>query len=81
MPYDATKMAVWQIAEAAEENMPTPDDWRAKLGLETDEVLTYGRIARLDFLNIMRRLKNKPENVRKLMEISEKYSKTKILMQ
>ncbi len=24
MPYDATKMVDWQIAEAAEANMPTP---------------------------------------------------------
>ena len=34
MPYDATKMQDWQIAEAAEERMPTPDQWRKKLGLK-----------------------------------------------
>ncbi len=34
MPYDAVNMADWQISEAAEENMPTPDEWRDKLGLE-----------------------------------------------
>jgi len=54
-------MADWQIAEAAEENMPTPEEWRAKLGLKKDEVLAYGKVAKLDFLKIMERLKNKPD--------------------
>ena len=61
MAYDAVKMEDWQIAEAAEENMPTPDEWREKLGLEKDELLAYGRIAKLDFLKIMERLKGKPD--------------------
>ena len=39
MPYDAVKMADWQISEAAEKNMPTPDDWVEKLGLEKEEML------------------------------------------
>jgi methylenetetrahydrofolate dehydrogenase (NADP+)/methenyltetrahydrofolate cyclohydrolase/formyltetrahydrofolate synthetase len=59
--YDAVKMKDWQISEAAEENMPTPDEWREKLGLQKDEVLPYGRIARLDFLKIIDRLKNKKD--------------------
>ena len=50
MPYDVSKMADWQIAEAAEENMPTPDEWREKLGLKKDEILAYGKVAKLDFL-------------------------------
>jgi formate--tetrahydrofolate ligase len=54
-------MADWQIAEAAEEHMPTPDEWRAKLGLKKDEVLAYGKVAKLDFLKIMERLENKPD--------------------
>jgi len=54
-------MADWQIAEAAEENMPTPDEWRKKLGLEKDEVLAYGKVAKLDFLKIIDRLKNRPD--------------------
>jgi formate--tetrahydrofolate ligase len=54
-------MADWQIAEAAEEHMPTPEEWRAKLGLKKDEVLAYGKVAKLDFLKIMERLKNKPD--------------------
>ncbi len=61
MAYDATKMKDWQISEAAEVNMPTPDEWREKLGLEKDEMLPYGRIAKLDFLKIIDRLKSKPD--------------------
>ncbi|MFC1918777.1 formate--tetrahydrofolate ligase, partial [Chloroflexota bacterium] len=61
MAYDAVKMKDWQISEAAEENMPTPDEWREKLGLEKDEMLPYGRIAKLDFLKIIDRLKDKPD--------------------
>ncbi|MFC1949110.1 formate--tetrahydrofolate ligase [Chloroflexota bacterium] len=61
MAYDAVKMKDWQISEAAEENMPTPDEWREKLGLEKDEMLPYGRIAKLDFLKIMERLKDRPD--------------------
>ena len=61
MAYDATKLADWQIAEAAEKNMPTPDEWRDKLGLEKEEIIPYGRIAKLDFMKIIDRLgKNKP---------------------
>ena len=61
MAYDAVKMKEWQIAEAAEPNMPTPDAWREKLGLKKNELLPYGRVAKLDFLKIMERLKNKPD--------------------
>ena len=61
MAYDVSKMADWQIAEAAEEKMPTPDEWRTKLGLKKDEILAYGKVARVDFLKVMERLKNKPD--------------------
>lgn len=61
MPYDPTKMADWQIAEAAEKNMPTPEEWREKLGLKKDEIMGYGRIAKLDFLKIINRLEKKPD--------------------
>ena len=61
MAYDAVKMEDWQIAEAAEQNMPTPDEWRDKLGLKKEELLAYGRIAKLDFLKIIDRLKDKPD--------------------
>jgi len=61
MPYDATKMADWQISEAAEKKMPTPEQWQAKLGLQKDEMLPMGRLAKLDFLKIIERLKGKPD--------------------
>ncbi len=61
MAYDVSKMADWQIAEAAEEKMPTPDEWRTRLGLKKDEVLAYGKVAKIDFLKVIDRLKNKPD--------------------
>jgi formate--tetrahydrofolate ligase len=61
MPYDATKMADWQISEAAEGKMPTPDEWQEKLGLKKDEVIHMGKLAKLDFLKIIERLKDKQD--------------------
>ncbi|MFO7707528.1 MAG: formate--tetrahydrofolate ligase [Desulfobacterales bacterium] len=61
MAYDATKMADWQISEAAEKKMPTPEQWRDKLGLQKDEMLPMGRLAKMDFLKIINRLKDKPD--------------------
>ncbi len=61
MAYDATKLKDWQIAEAAEENMPSPDEWKERLGLQKDEIIPYGRLCRLDFLKVIDRLKNKPD--------------------
>jgi len=60
MPYDATKMADWQIAQAAEKNLPSPSAWRERLGLEEDEVLPMGRVCKLNFLKIIERLKERP---------------------
>ncbi len=61
MAFDAVKMKDWQISEAAEKNMPTPDDWREKMGLKKEEVIPFGRLARLDFMKIMNRLKDKED--------------------
>jgi len=61
MAYDATKMKDWEIAEEAEKNMPTPEEWQKKLGLQKDEVIPYARISKLNFLKIIDRLKNKPD--------------------
>jgi formate--tetrahydrofolate ligase len=61
MAYNAVEMKDWQISEAAEKNMPTPDEWREKLNLEKDEMLPMGRLAKLDFMNIINRLKDKPD--------------------
>jgi formate--tetrahydrofolate ligase len=43
MAYDAVKMKDWQISEAAEANMPSPEEWREKLRLQKDEVIPQGR--------------------------------------
>jgi formate--tetrahydrofolate ligase len=61
MPYDATKLADWQISEEAEKKMPTPEMWREKLGLQKDEMLPMGRLSKIDFLKVNERLKNKPD--------------------
>ncbi len=61
MAYNAVEMADWQISEAAEQNMPTPEEWGEKLGLEKEEILAMGRLAKLDFLKIMDRLKDRPD--------------------
>ena len=61
MAYNAVKMQDWQISEAAEKKMPTPDEWREKLGLEKDELIPYARLAKLDFMKIMKRLEKKKD--------------------
>ncbi|MEA2059501.1 MAG: formate--tetrahydrofolate ligase [Thermodesulfobacteriota bacterium] len=61
MAYNAVEMADWQISEAAEKNMPTPEEWGEKLGLKKEEILAMGRLAKLDFLKIIDRLKDKPD--------------------
>src|SRR5271157_3520871 len=61
MAYDATKMQDWQISEAVEPGMPSPHDWQERLGLQPDEVIPMGRLAKLDFLKIMDRLKDRPD--------------------
>ena len=61
MAYDAVKMKDWQISDAAEANMPTPDEWRERLNLQKDEIIPFGRLCRLDFMKIIERLKDKPD--------------------
>ncbi len=61
MPYDAVKMADWQISEAAEENMKSIWDFQEELGLEKDEIIPFGRIGKLDFMKIINRLGDKPD--------------------
>jgi formyltetrahydrofolate synthetase len=58
---DPRKLADWQIAEIAEENMPTPDEWRDKLGLKKEEIIPMGKLCKLDFMKIIDRLKNRPD--------------------
>jgi formyltetrahydrofolate synthetase len=61
MAYNAVEMSDWQISEAAEENMPTPEEWREKINLQKDEILPMGRLCKLDFMKIIERLKDKPD--------------------
>jgi formyltetrahydrofolate synthetase len=61
MPYDAVKMADWQISEAAEEHMKSIWEFQKDLGLEKDEIIPYGRIGKLDFMKIISRLGGKPD--------------------
>ena len=43
MAYDAVKMQDWQISEAAEANMPSPEKYIEMLGLEKDELIKAAR--------------------------------------
>lgn len=68
MPYDPVKMADWQIAAQAEKAMPSPREWQKRMGLNDEEVLPYGRIAKLDFRAIIERLRGRPDG--KYIEIT-----------
>jgi len=58
---DPRKLADWQIAEIAEEHLPTPDEWRERLGLRKEEIIPMGRLCKLDFMKIIERLKDRPD--------------------
>jgi formate--tetrahydrofolate ligase len=59
--FDATALADWEIAEAAEKGMPTPSEWQDRLGLQNGEVIPMGRVSKLNFLKIIDRLKDRPD--------------------
>jgi formate--tetrahydrofolate ligase len=61
MDADPRKLMDWQIAEIAEENMPTLEEWQEKLGLKKEEIIPMGKLCKLDFMKIIDRLKNKPD--------------------
>jgi formate--tetrahydrofolate ligase len=58
---DPRKLADWQIAEIAEESMPTIEEAQEKLGLKRDEIIPYGRLCKVDYMKVMERLKNRPD--------------------
>ncbi|MBN2467193.1 MAG: formate--tetrahydrofolate ligase [Deltaproteobacteria bacterium] len=60
MVYDANRMADWQISEAAEKSMPSPDVWKDRLNLGKDEIIPLGKLCKLDFFRIMNRLRHRP---------------------
>jgi formate--tetrahydrofolate ligase len=58
---DPRKLMDWQVAEIAEENMPTVDEWQDKLGLKKEEIIPMGKLCKLDFMKIIDRLKGRPD--------------------
>lgn len=58
---DPRKLADWQIAEIAEETMPTLEEAQDRLGLKKDEIIPYGRLCKIDYMKVMERLKDKPD--------------------
>jgi len=58
---DPRKLPDWQIAEIAEETMPTIDEWQDKLGLKKEEIIPMGNLCKLDFMKMMERLKDRPD--------------------
>jgi formate--tetrahydrofolate ligase len=62
MAYDVKTMQDWEIAQAGEENLPSPEGWQRILELRKEEVIPLGqRLCKLDFMNIMERLSDKPD--------------------
>ncbi len=61
MEADPRKLADWQIADIAEETMPTLEEAQERLGLRKDEIIPYGRLCKLDFMKIIDRLKDRPD--------------------
>jgi len=58
---DPRKLQDWQIAEIAEENMPTVDRAQEMLGLKKEEIIPMGSLCKVDFMKVIDRLKNKPD--------------------
>ena len=65
---DPTQYKDWQIAEAAEKELPSVDWFREKMGLLPDEIIPFGKTPKLDFIKIMERLKDKPDG--KFIEVT-----------
>ncbi|MBW8015515.1 MAG: formate--tetrahydrofolate ligase [Planctomycetes bacterium] len=62
MKLDPTKMADWEVAEAAEENIIPIKQIAADLGITEDELLPMGRnLAKVDYMKVLDRLKDAPE--------------------
>ena len=58
---DPRKLPDWQVAEIAEETMPTVEEWQDKLGLKKEEIIPMGTLCKLDFMKMMERLKDRPD--------------------
>jgi formate--tetrahydrofolate ligase len=62
MKLDPTKMADWEVAEAAEENIIPIKKIAEDLGITEDELLPMGRnLAKVDYMKVLDRLKDAPD--------------------
>ncbi len=61
MKLDPTKLADWEIAEAAEAFMKPRNQLAEEAGLSEDELIPMGRqLAKVDYMRVLDRLKDKP---------------------
>ncbi|NQV05394.1 formate--tetrahydrofolate ligase, partial [bacterium] len=59
---DPTKLADWEIAEAAERSMKTFDQLGKELGLQGDELIPYGKwLGKVDYRAVLERLESAPQ--------------------
>ena len=59
---DPTKLADWEIAEAAEASMKTFNQLGQELGLEDDELIPHGKwLGRVDYRAVLDRLESAPQ--------------------
>ena len=71
---DPTVYKDWQIAEEAEKNLPSVDYFREKLGLLPEEIIPYGKTPKIDFIKVMKRLKDKPDG--KFIEVTPPFKES-----
>ena len=58
----------WQIAEEAMKTLPGVEYFREKMGLLPDEIVPHGITPKIDFIKVMKRLKDKPDG--KFIEVT-----------
>ncbi|MEG2639408.1 MAG: formate--tetrahydrofolate ligase [Clostridiales bacterium] len=58
---DPREMKDWQIAAESQSRLPDVESFRERLGLLPEEIIPYGKTPKLDFLKIMKRLKDRPD--------------------
>ena len=58
---DPTIYKDWQIAEDAEQRLPSIEWFREKMKLLPNEIIPFGKTPKLDFMKIMERLQDKPD--------------------
>ena len=55
---DPTVYADWQIAEEAEKTLPSVEYFREKLGLLPEEIIPYGKTPKIDFIKVMKLIRD-----------------------